>query len=124
MSTTAITSTMATRLSAQPDVSPHWQAPTKMLSHDDSINCRRGDVRSILSSQSTWQSGYVPSIFSDTCASQSGFGNVYHSTTEHVALLLRHQRQWNDLETAKSLTWDAFPWPLLKKAMLRNRGKK
>jgi hypothetical protein len=108
MSTPA-TDTVTTCLSGLTDLA--------VSSSSAAFNESRADVRSMRSSLSTWHSGYVPSIFSDTSASQGGFRNACYSPLEReqVALLIRHQRQWDALETAKSLTWDMFPWPVLKR---------
>jgi hypothetical protein len=104
------------RLSDMTDLAAHLQVTAKTAgSSGDPFNESRAIVRSIRDSQSTWQSGYVASIISDASASQSGSGSVYYSELERVAFFLRHRRQWNDLEIAKSLIWDMFPWPVLKK---------
>jgi hypothetical protein len=100
-----------TQLSAQIDVAPHWKAAK---TGDDRFNDSKTDLRSIPSSRSTSQSSCIPSISSEIGDSQSGSGSVCYSTQTRREFLFRHQRQWNDLETAKSLTWDVFPWPVLK----------
>jgi hypothetical protein len=111
--------TVTMRLSDMTDLAAHLQVTAKTAgSSGDPFNesrAKRAKVISIRDSQSTWQSGYVASIISDVSASQSGSGNVYYSKLERVAFFLRHRRQWKDLETAKSLTWDMFPWPVLKR---------
>jgi hypothetical protein len=114
-STSAAADTATMRLSDMTDLAAHLQVTAKTAGSSDPFNASRANVRSKRDSQSTWQSGYIASIFSDISASQNSFGNAYYSTMEQVAFLLRHRRQWNDLDTAKSLTWDMFPWPVLKR---------
>jgi hypothetical protein len=114
-STSAAADTATMRLSDMTDLAAHLQVTAKTAGSSDPFNESRAIVRSSRDSQSTWQSDYVASIISDASASQSGSGNAYYSKLERVAFFLRHRRQRNDLETAKSLNWDMFPWPVLKR---------